>query len=206
MRVVVQRVDGARVVVDGEVVGGIEGPGLCVLVGVTHADTPQIAARLADKVYDMRLFDEAALGERRTGAGPPPGHLSREVSASDLDLPVLVISQFTLYGQTTRGRRPTWDRAAPGPLAEPLVAAFAARLRERGAVVAEGRFGAMMRVELVNDGPMTVIVETVSPRSHGSTPRPRSSWKARSPRRRALCGLVVRSSQVPRWQPCPPRR
>ena len=158
MRAVIQRVDGARVVVAGEVVGQVEGPGLCVLVGVTHTDTAQVAARLADKVYDMRLFDEESLGERLTQACVPPGG-PRELSASDLGLPVLVVSQFTLYGQTRKGRRPTWDQAAPGAVAEPMVAAFAARLRARGATVAEGRFGAAMRVELVNDGPVTVLVE-----------------------------------------------
>lgn len=158
MRAVIQRVDGARVIVAGAVVGSIEGPGLCVLVGVTHTDTAPVAARLADKVYDMRLFDEASLGERLVGGCLPPGG-PRELSASDLGLPVLVISQFTLYGQTRKGRRPTWDLAAPGPVAEPLVAAFAARLRERGATVAEGQFGAAMRVELVNDGPVTILVE-----------------------------------------------
>jgi D-tyrosyl-tRNA(Tyr) deacylase len=145
-------------VVDGEVVGSIEGPGLCVLVGATHTDTPQVAVRLADKVYDMRLFDEAALGERLTALDLPPGG-PRELSAADVGLPVLVVSQFTLYGSTRKGRRPTWEAAAPGPVAEPLVAAFADRLRDRGARVAQGRFGAMMRVELVNDGPITMIVE-----------------------------------------------
>ena len=158
MRAVVQRVDGATVVVDGEVVGSIEGPGLCVLVGVTHEDTPELAHKLADKVYDMRLFDAAALGERLNDPGVPPVQ-NREVSASDAGLPVLVVSQFTLYAQTRKGRRPTWEQAAPRPVAEPLVSAFAGRLRERGATVAEGRFGAMMRVELTNDGPVTVIVE-----------------------------------------------
>lgn len=157
VRAVVQRVDGARVIVAGEVVGSIEGPGLCVLVGATHTDTPATASRLADKVYDLRLFDADSL--------PPVLHdriraqALRELSAADLGLPVLVVSQFTLYGQTTKGRRPTWDRAAPGAVAEPLVAAVAVRLRARGATVAEGRFGAAMRVELVNDGPMTILVE-----------------------------------------------
>ncbi len=159
MRVVVQRVDGARVTVAGEVVGAVTGPGLCVLVGVTHTDTAALAARMADKVYDMRLFDEAALGERLTGVCLPPGQRPRELSASDVGLPVLVVSQFTLYGQTRKGRRPTWEAAAPGPVAEPLVAAFAQRLRDRGAEVATGQFGAAMRVELVNDGPVTVIVD-----------------------------------------------
>jgi D-tyrosyl-tRNA(Tyr) deacylase len=159
MRAVVQRVDGARVTVAGEVVGAITGPGLCVLVGVTHTDTAALAARMADKVYDMRLFDEAALGERLTGVCLPPGQRPREVSASDVGLPVLVVSQFTLYGQTRKGRRPTWEAAAPGPVAEPIVAAFAQQLRDRGAEVATGQFGAAMRVELVNDGPVTVIVD-----------------------------------------------
>ena len=159
MRAVVQRVDGARVTVAGAVVGAITGPGLCVLVGVTHTDTAALAARMADKVYDMRLFDEAALGERLTGVCLPPGQRPREVSASDVGLPVLVVSQFTLYGQTRKGRRPTWEAAAPGPVAEPIVAAFAQQLRDRGAEVATGQFGAAMRVELVNDGPVTVIVD-----------------------------------------------
>ncbi len=158
MRAVVQRVDGARVVVDGEVVGSIEGPGLCVLVGATHDDTASIAHKLADKVFDMRLFDAQVLRERLPGV-VLPDQASRELSASDAGLPVLVVSQFTLYAQTRKGRRPTWEQAAPGPVAEPLVSAFVDRLRQRGATVAEGRFGAMMRVELVNDGPVTVIVE-----------------------------------------------
>jgi D-aminoacyl-tRNA deacylase len=156
---VVQRVDGARVVVDGDVVGSIDGPGLCVLVGATHGDTAVTAQKLADKVYDMRIFDAEALGARLPGAPLPAGQGSRELSASDAGLPVLVVSQFTLYAQTRKGRRPTWEQAAPRPVAEPLVSAFADRLRERGATVAEGTFGAMMRVELTNDGPVTVIVE-----------------------------------------------
>jgi D-tyrosyl-tRNA(Tyr) deacylase len=159
MRAVVQRVDGASVTVEGEVVGRIEGPGLCVLVGVTHTDSDVVARRLADKVYDLRLFDEAALSERLTGLCLPPGQRPRELSAADLGLPVLVVSQFTLYGQTRKGRRPTWEQAAPRPVAEPLVTMFSEQLRQRGAEVAEGRFGAMMRVELVNDGPVTVIVD-----------------------------------------------
>lgn len=153
-----QRVDGASVLVDGQVVGSIEGPGLCVLVGVTHGDTRAGAERLADRVLDMRLFDPERLGERFLERCADLGR-PREVSAADLDLPVLVVSQFTLYGRTSKGRRPTWEEAAPAAAAEPLVAAFCARLRARGATVAEGIFGAMMRVQLVNDGPVTVIVE-----------------------------------------------
>ncbi len=159
MKAVVQRVDGARVLVEGAEVGRIDGPGLCVLVGATHTDTPAKAAKLADKIYDMRLFDDEALGTQRISAGLPSGQRAREVSASDAGLPVLVVSQFTLHGQTRKGRRPTWEQAAPGWVARPLVEAFAARLRERGATVAQGQFGAKMRVELVNDGPVTLIVD-----------------------------------------------
>lgn len=145
MRAVVQRADGAQVTVDGEVIGAFEGPGLVVLVGVTHDDTADIASALARKVLGLRLFDRAD--------GP-------EQSASDLGLPVLVISQFTLYGDTRKGRRPTWDAAAPAPVAEPLVDAFADALREQGARVETGRFGADMRVSFTNDGPITLILDT----------------------------------------------
>ncbi|TEX50305.1 MAG: D-tyrosyl-tRNA(Tyr) deacylase [Actinomycetales bacterium mxb001] len=143
MRAVIQRVDGARVDVDGQEVGLIEGPGLLMLVGVTHTDSEAQARKLANKAYDMRLFDGDA----------------GEVSAADLGLPVLVVSQFTLYADTRKGRRPTWDAAAPGPVAEPLVAVVADELRTRGAQVATGRFGAHMRVSLVNDGPVTIIID-----------------------------------------------
>ena len=131
--------------VDGEVVGAFDGPGLVVLVGVTHDDTADVAASLARKVFGLRLFD---------GADGP------EQSASDLGLPVLVISQFTLYGETRKGRRPTWDAAAPGPTAEPLVGAFAQALRDAGARVETGRFGADMKVSFTNDGPITLILDT----------------------------------------------
>ena len=143
MRAVVQRVDGADVTIGGQVVGVIEGPGLLMLVGVTHSDGETQARRLANKVYDMRLFPSDA-GEK---------------SAADLSLPVLVVSQFTLYADTRKGRRPTWDNAAPGPVAEPLVAVVVDELRTRGAAVATGEFGADMRVRLVNDGPVTIIVD-----------------------------------------------
>ena len=153
MRAVVQRVDGSDVVVAGEEVGRIDGPGLLVLVGITHSDDEAIARRLAQKVYDLRIFEAA-----RVDACTVPGG-SREVSASDLGLPVLVVSQFTLYADTRKGRRPTWDAAAPGPVAEPLVGVVVDELRARGATVATGRFGADMRVGLVNDGPVTVIID-----------------------------------------------
>ncbi|MGV9691022.1 D-aminoacyl-tRNA deacylase [Streptomyces sp. NPDC003444] len=140
MRAVVQRVDGARVVVAGETVGEIEGEGLCVLVGVTHDDTPEKAAQLARKLWSVRVLDD-------------------EKSCSDVNAPLLVISQFTLYGDARKGRRPTWNAAAPGPVAEPLVDEVVDRLRELGAHVETGRFGADMRVSLTNHGPFTVIVE-----------------------------------------------
>ena len=153
MRAVVQRVDGADVVVAGDVVGRIDGPGLLMLVGVTHTDDEAIARRLAQKAYDMRIFDASRFESCAEPGGP------REVSASDLGLPVLVVSQFTLYADTRKGRRPTWDAAAPGPVAEPLVAVVVDELRARGAEVATGRFGADMRVSLVNDGPTTIIID-----------------------------------------------
>lgn len=135
--------------VAGESVGSIEGPGLCVLVGVTHEDTPQKAAQLARKLWTLRIFDSATATED-TGV---------EQSCSDIAAPLLVISQFTLYGDARKGRRPTWNAAAPGPVAEPLVDEVVARLRELGAKVETGRFGADMRVALVNDGPFTVLLE-----------------------------------------------
>ena len=143
MRAVVQRVSEASVTVGGELVGAISGPGLCVLVGVTHDDTPGHAARLARKLCGLRLFE----GEEA------------ELSCSDLGAPLLVISQFTLYGDARKGRRPTWTAAAPGPVAEPLVEAVVEELRGLGAKVETGRFGAEMKVALVNDGPFTVVVE-----------------------------------------------
>lgn len=153
MRAVIQRVDGADVVVAGEVVGSIDGPGLLMLVGVTHTDDEAIARRLAQKAYDLRIFDATRFEACHVPGGP------KEVSASDLGLPVLVVSQFTLYADTRKGRRPTWDAAAPGPVAEPLVDVVADELRARGAQVATGRFGADMRVSLVNDGPTTIIID-----------------------------------------------
>ena len=140
MRAVVQRVTRASVTVDGVVTGAVERPGLCVLVGVTHSDTRAAAARLAAKVHDLRI-------------------LEGEQSASDIGAPLLVVSQFTLYGDARKVRRPTWSAAAPGEVAEPLVDEVVRVLRERGAEVSTGVFGADMQVELVNDGPFTVLLE-----------------------------------------------
>ena len=144
MRAVVQRVTRASVTVDGEIVGEI-GAGICALVGVTHDDEMAQAARLADKLWHLRVLADA------------DGVMN--VSASEADAPVLVISQFTLYGGTAKGRRPSWLAAARPEQAEPLVDAVVDRLRELGATVATGRFQADMAVELVNDGPVTLIVE-----------------------------------------------
>ncbi|MFC4913282.1 D-aminoacyl-tRNA deacylase [Actinomadura gamaensis] len=140
MRAVVQRVSRASVTVGGRVVGAIDGPGLMVLVGVTHDDTPEKAAKLAAKLWGLRI-------------------LADEKSCSDLGAPLLVVSQFTLYGDARKGRRPTWTAAAPGPVAEPLVDAVVTELRALGAKVETGVFGADMQVELVNDGPITVILD-----------------------------------------------
>ncbi|OBF23725.1 D-tyrosyl-tRNA(Tyr) deacylase [Mycobacterium kubicae] len=142
MRVLVQRVSSAAVSVDGQVVGAIapERHGLLALVGVTHTDDAQKAQRLADKLWKLRI-------------------LADEKSASDVNAPILVVSQFTLYADTAKGRRPSWNAAAPSAVAEPLVSVFAEALRALGAHVETGLFGAHMRVELVNDGPVTVLLE-----------------------------------------------
>lgn len=140
MRVVVQRVSRASVRVDGAVVGAIGEPGLLVLVGVTHTDDASVADRLAEKTWQLRILD----GER---------------SCADLGAPLLVVSQFTLYADTRKGRRPSWNAAAPGPVSEPLVDAYVAALRARGARVETGRFGADMEVSLVNDGPVTLVLD-----------------------------------------------
>ncbi|MDT5004287.1 MAG: D-aminoacyl-tRNA deacylase [Mycobacterium sp.] len=142
MRILVQRVTSASVTVDGVVVGAIDpdGQGLLALVGVTHDDDVGKAQRLAEKLWQLRILDD-------------------ERSAADVNAPILVISQFTLYANTTKGRRPTWNAAAAGAVAEPLVNAFADALRALGAHVETGVFGAHMEVELVNDGPVTVQLE-----------------------------------------------
>lgn len=139
MRAVVQTVSRASVTVDGEVVGAIEN-GLLVLIGVTHSDTADRAQVMARKVHELRILDE-------------------ERSAAETGAAILVVSQFTLYGDTRKGRRPSWTAAAPAAVAEPLVTAFVETLRGRGATVATGRFQAHMLVESVNVGPRTVLLE-----------------------------------------------
>jgi D-tyrosyl-tRNA(Tyr) deacylase len=138
----VQRVTSARVIVDGEVVGAIdpERQGLVALVGVTHDDDAAVTRKMAEKLWQLRILDG-------------------EASAADIAAPILVVSQFTLYADTRKGRRPSWNAAAPGPVAEPLVDRFCAALRELGAHVETGAFGADMLVELVNDGPVTLLLE-----------------------------------------------
>lgn len=143
MRVVVTRVLEASVEVDGEVVGSLDRPGLLVLTGVGHDDTAEDAASLARKIWGLRILDG-------------------EASASDVDAPLLVVSQFTLLASTRKGRRPSWSRAAPGSVSEPLIEEFCAALERLGAHVERGRFGADMRVASVNDGPMTILIDSAS--------------------------------------------
>ncbi len=141
MRAVIQRVSSASVAVSDKVVGSIKGPGLVVLLGVTHGDGQREVQWMARKIWDTRLFED-------------------EKSASEVDAELLVISQFTLYGDARKGRRPTWAAAAPGPEAWPLYDAVCAELEALGARVARGSFGAQMQVALVNEGPMTLILDT----------------------------------------------
>jgi len=144
MKAVVTRVTSASVTVDGRVVGELHGPGLLVLLGVTHLDTPAVAAKMADKIAGLRILRNESRGE---------------VSALDLGAPLLLVSQFTLYGDTRKGRRPSWTAAAPGEIAEPLLDAVTKALRDKGLQVATGVFGAMMAVASVNDGPYTILLE-----------------------------------------------
>jgi len=141
MRLVVQRVTSARVEVDDRVVGAIDRPGLVILVGVTHDDQPATAERLAEKVWTLRILH----GER---------------SCQEENAPILVVSQFTLYADVRKGRRPSWSAAAPRAVSEPLIDAFASSLRIRGAEVATGVFGADMQLSLTNDGPVTLILDS----------------------------------------------
>jgi D-tyrosyl-tRNA(Tyr) deacylase len=142
MRVLVQRVSSATVSMDGDLVGSIrpDSQGLLAFVGVTHGDDIDKARRLAEKLWQLRILD----GDQ---------------SACNINAPIMVVSQFTLYADTAKGRRPSWNAAAPGEVAEPLVAAFVQALQQLGAHVATGVFGADMQVELVNDGPVTVLLE-----------------------------------------------
>jgi D-tyrosyl-tRNA(Tyr) deacylase len=144
MRALVQRVRDAAVTVDGEITGSI-GAGLCVLVGVTHEDTDAVAAKMADKIWNLRVMDDEN------------GVMNRSVA--DTTREVLVVSQFTLYGDTTGGRRPSYVMAARPEVAEPIVETVIAELRRRGATVATGRFRAEMQVSLTNDGPVTIFLE-----------------------------------------------
>ena len=143
MRTVVQRVLSASVTVDGKVVGALERPGLLVLLGVTHSDGPREVEWMARKLWSLRILRE-------------------ERSASEVDAPILVVSQFTLYGDARKGRRPTWNAAAPGPVSEPVYDAVCAALEDLGATVARGVFGADMVVASENDGPVTLVLDTRS--------------------------------------------
>ena len=140
MRVVIQRASRASVVVEGRVTAAFDTQGLVVLLGVTHGDGAEQVDTVARKIADLRILDD-------------------ERSAVEAGAPVIVVSQFTLYGDVRKGRRPTWSAAAPGPIAEPLVDAVVASLRERGLEVGTGIFGAHMDVSLTNDGPMTILLE-----------------------------------------------
>ena len=155
MRAVIQRVDGAKVEVGGEVIGVFDGPGLMVLIGVSVDDTADKCAVLADKIWKLRIFETQALAD----AGIVVDTASREISAADAQLPILAISQFTLFADISKGRRPTWQQAARGEQAEPLVALVVDELRNLGATVATGKFGADMRITQICDGPMTVLLE-----------------------------------------------
>ena len=141
MRAVLQRVSSASVSVDGKVVGAVSGPGLLVLLGVTHDDGRREVEWIARKIWETRLFEE-------------------EKSASEIGAGVLVVSQFTLYGDARKGRRPTWAAAAPGPVSEPLYEAVCEELERLGAHVERGVFGAQMQVALVNDGPVTLLLDS----------------------------------------------
>ena len=145
MKAVIQRVSRAAVTVEGTVVGAVDGLGLCVLLGVGHDDDGGTARAMADKIWRLRILDD--------------GDGVMNLAAAETGAPVLVVSQFTLYADTSRGRRPSWSGAAQPDVAKPLVEAVIAELRSLGAEVATGVFGAAMQVELVNDGPVTILLE-----------------------------------------------
>ncbi|SEJ09697.1 D-aminoacyl-tRNA deacylase [Demequina mangrovi] len=140
MKAVLQRASRASVTVDGAITASFDRQGIVALVGVTHGDGPEQVQTIARKIAELRILDD-------------------EKSVSDVDAPVIVVSQFTLYADVRKGRRPSWNGAAPGPVAEPLVESVVAALRERGLTVGTGVFGAHMDVELVNDGPITILLE-----------------------------------------------
>lgn len=141
MRAVIQRVSQASVTVDGNIVGSLDRPGLVVLLGVTHGDGPEQVAWLARKIWGLRILDD-------------------ERSASEVGAPILVVSQFTLYADVRKGRRPGWSAAAPGEVSEPVYDSFCTELESLGARVSRGVFGAHMDVALVNDGPVTLVLDT----------------------------------------------
>jgi D-aminoacyl-tRNA deacylase len=141
VRAVIQRAASASVKVEGQPVGAFDGPGLVVLLGVTHDDGPAQVAWMARKIWGLRILRD-------------------EQSASDIGAPILLVSQFTLYGDARKGRRPTWNAAAPGPVSEPVYEQVCAALEALGAKVSRGSFGADMQVELVNDGPVTLVLDT----------------------------------------------
>jgi len=149
VRAVVQRVLSASVQAGDEVIGSIDGPGLLVFLGVTHSDGPAEVSWMARKVWELRI-------------------MRGEKSASDLNAPVLVVSQFTLYGDVRKGRRPTWNAAAPGPVSEPIYYELCLELERLGAKVSRGNFGADMLVHLVNDGPVTMLLEKFAGPGHDS--------------------------------------
>jgi len=152
VRIVAQRSSFASVSVEGETVGVLDSPGLVLLVGITGEDSAQVAEKMAAKIWGLRILEG-------TGGSDPEAWSKGDVSCSDVGAPLLVISQFTLYGDTRKGRRPSWDAAAPAEIAEPLFDHFVDTLRGLGAHVETGVFGAQMEVSLTNTGPVTLILE-----------------------------------------------
>ena len=159
MRAVIQRVTGAKCVVNGDVIGEFTGPGLVVLLGVTHSDGAAQVEKMARKIANLRIFDAPGAYDADGGSEKLSQARGAEVSAVQLGLPVLLISQFTLYGDARKGNRPSWVAAAPGEVAQPLVDAVGAALQDQGMRVEQGIFGADMKVSFTNDGPFTILLE-----------------------------------------------
>lgn len=159
MRAVVQRVLGASCVVEGKVTGAFDGPGLVVLLGVSTTDSEEEVSTMVRKISNLRIFDAPGSSESEAGSQKPTWARGKEVSVKTLGLPVMVISQFTLYGDVRKGNRPTWIAAAPGEVAEPIVNDVCAGLEALGLRVERGIFGADMKVSFTNDGPFTILVE-----------------------------------------------